>query len=247
MKHFITALPLLLLWISSAAHALQALPTLNNISHVEISSDTLDTISITDIQKINQIVSFVNQYQSNWSIPEESRPEVSLIFSFFSNHEHIADIGISDQFISQLYGKRWSQPVAKNIMKQFAGSVHPAIEENLFPIIPVDANSQNQYSHWQKKLTQLETGSDYRKIKSFLRNNNIRIQHVNNPASSNGYWLNLKLSLVNDGDYVDTVIAAKMFLNKDHSLKSTQFLGYQLARKASHTKRITSNVDAAHY
>jgi hypothetical protein len=245
MKQITTLL--LLLWTASTAHALQVLPTLNNINHIEISSSKLDAISITDTQKINQIVSFLNQYQSSWTIPKESKPEISLIFSFYSDQQHISDIGISAQFISQLYGKHWSQPIAKNIMKQFAGSTHPAIEENLFPIIPVDENSHNTYSQWEQKLNLLDTGINHRKIKSFLRKNNIRIKHVNNHASDNGYWLNLELSLVNDGSYVNTVIAAKMFLNKDHSLKSTQFLGYQLSKKPANTKRITSNVNAGNY
>ena len=238
---------LLLLLSASVAHASQVLPSLNNISHIEISSATLDAISITDIQKINQIVDFLNQYQSNWSIAKESKPEISLVFSFFSNQEHVTDIGISAQLISQLYGKHWSQPINKNSMKKFAGSIHPAIEENLFPIIPVDVESHNKYNNWEQKLSQLKTGSNHTKIKSFIRKNNIRIKHVNNHASDNGYWLNLELSLVNHGNYVDTIIAAKIFLNKDHSLKSTRFLGYQLAKKTSNTKRITSNLNVTHY
>lgn len=233
--------------MTSVTNGSQVLPTLNNINNIKISSSTLDTISITDTQKVSQIVNFLNQYQSGWSIPEKSRPEASLTFSFFSGQEHVTDIGVSAQFISQLYGKHWSQPIDRNVIKKFAGSTHPAIEENLFPIIPVDENSQNEYSYWKQKLGQLKTGSNYHKIKLFIRDNNIRIKHINIYNSDNNYWLNLELSMVNDGDYIDTIIAAKIFLNSDHSLKSIQFLGYQLAKKTSPAQRITSNLKASSY
>lgn len=245
MKQIITAL--LLFWVSLGAHASQMLPLLNDVSHVEISSPSLNTITINDPQKVEKIVSFLNQFQSGWSIPKEFNPRTKLIFSFFSNNNHISNIGVSPQFISRLYGKHWAQRIPKNIIKQFAGSIHPAIEENLFPIIPIDANSHDKLNYWEQKLSQLKTGTDHHKIKSFIRKNNIRIKHVNNHAPLNGYWLNLELSLVNDGDYVDTVIAAKMFLNKDHSLKFTRFMGYQLSKKSSNTNRLTSNLNAANY
>jgi len=245
MKQITTAL--LLLWITVGAHASQVLPLLNNISHIEISSPTLNAITINDPQKVDQIVDFLNQFQSSWSIPKEFNPRTNLVFSFFSNNQHISNIGVSPQFISRLYGKHWAQRIPENIIKQFAGSIHPAIEENLFPIVPIDANSHEKLNSWKQKLSYLKTGTDHHKIKSFIRENNIRIKHVNNHAPLNGYWLNLELSLVNDGDYVDTVIAAKMFLNKDHSLKSTKFMGYQLSKKASNVKRITSNLNAANY
>lgn len=238
---------LLLFWIVSNSYASQSLPILKNISHIEVSGHNLDAIVIVDADKINKITSFFNHYQSSWSIPAHPVGAANLMFSFFSNNEYITEIGLSPQFISQLYGNHWSQPVSKNIIKQFAGNIHPAIEENLFPIIPVDLRSKNKLIYWEQKLSQLKPGIDHHEIQSFIRENNIRIKHVNNNTAGNNYWLNLELSLVNDGDYVDTVIAAKLYLNKNHSLKSSNFLGYQLSKKTSSVKRLTSNMNAANF
>lgn len=243
MKQIIITLFLLCITIST--HASQHLPLLNNISHIVISSNKLEAINISDPEKILYIVKFFNVRQSNWVIAKHPLPSAKMRFSFYSNNEHITDIGLSPKLVDTIYGQHWSQAININTVKQFAGSIHPAIEENLFPIIPLDASSQDKLNHWQQKLTQLETGLGHREIKSFLRKNGIRIKYVNSPSADNGYWMNLELSLVNNGDYVDTIIAAKMFLNQDHSLKSTYFLGYQLARKAPKAKRLSSNLSAA--
>ena len=132
-------------------------------------------------------------------------------------------------------------------MKQFAGSIHPVIEENLFPIIPVDPDSDDKLNFWRQKISQLKSGMNHQQLKSFIRDNNIRIKQVNRPVDSKDYWINLQLSLVNNGSYVDTIIAAQLFLNQDHSLQASHFLGYQLAKKPAVTKHITSNVHALSY
>lgn len=243
----LTAILLLLLSMCATAQAKQALPLLNDISHIQISSPTLDGITINDSNRISQIVNFLNQYQSNWGLSKQLTSPTTITLSFFSNGEHITNIDISTTSISRLYGKHWKQSVSTNIIKKFAGSIHPAIEENLFPIYPMDENSHNNLNNWEQKLNQLSHGSDHHLVKSFIRNNNIRITHVNNHISDTGYWMNLELSLINDGDYVNTIIAAKMFLNKDHSLKSTHFLGYQLAKKTDASKRIASNLHNPRY
>ena len=245
MKQIISIL--LLFGIANIVLAKQALPQLNHVTHIEISSSTLDTIAITNTSKINQITDFLNKYHSSWAPTQEYKSETSLTLSFFSNQQRITDIGITSQSINQLYGKQWSQPIPKNIMKWFAGSIHPVIEETLFPIIPMDFSSEENLNHWKQKINQLQSGIDHRKIKSFLQQNKIRIKQVNNHTTEDSYWLNLELSLINDGHYVDTIIAARMFLNKDHSLKSTQFLGYQIAKKNTRTKHLTSNINAASY
>ena len=232
---------LLLLLITTTAYAKQALPLLSNISHIEISSTTLDTLSINEDQRIDQIVQFLNQYQSGWGLSEKVDTPSILTLSFFSDGMHITNIGISTSSIHCLYGKDWTQNIPENKIKQFAGSIHPAISENLFPIYPVDQSSKNTLKLWQKKLNQLQAGSDQHQIKSFLHANNIRIKHVDNAMTNQDYWMNLELSLINDGDYINTVIAAKMFLNKDHSLKSSRFLGYQLSKKSSIQKHLASN------
>lgn len=246
MKNF--AALLLFFCFFTSAQAMQSLPQLSNIDHIEISGPSLDIIVITDTQKIIQIVNFINPYQSTWSLAAKNKiPDNQLTFSFYSNNEHISDIGFSALFISQLYGKQWSQAIPKNIMKQFAGSIHPVIEENLFPIIPVDADSDERLNFWQHKISQLKSGMNHQQLKSFIRDNKIRIKQVNRPVDGKKYWINLQLSLVNDGSYVDTIIAAQIFLNQDHSLQATHFLGYQLAKKSAITKHITSNVHASNY
>ena len=109
MKQIISIL--LLFGIANIVLAKQALPQLNHVTHIEISSSTLDTIAITNTSKINQITDFLNKYHSSWAPTQEYKSETSLTLSFFSNQQRITDIGITSQSINQLYGKQWSQPI----------------------------------------------------------------------------------------------------------------------------------------
>jgi len=231
----------------STCYSAQKLPQLANINHIEIRSPDLDSIVISDPKKLFKIVSFFNKFQGGWPVPLDSLPKSSLTFLFHSDQGLTTELGISNNSVSRIYGEFWHQPVGKNIIKKFAGSIHPAIEETLFPIIPIRYKEKDIRNRWQHKLKDLKSGASHQDIKSFIKKHNFRITQVNNYRPEEGYWLKLKLSLINEGEYVDTVLAAKLFLNKDHSLKETKFLGYQLSKKPDQKKIITTNINASSY
>ena len=238
---------ILLLAILSPCYSAQKLPQLADIDHIEISSSELHSIVITEPEKLLEIIAFFNQFQNNWAITTDSLPDADMIFTFHSEQDTISEIGIYNNGISRTYGKFWTQAIPKNIIKIFAGGVHAAIEETLFPIIPIKYDEENIFSYWQHQLNDLKQGASHSEIKTFIKKHKFQIMHVNNYKPEAGYWLKLKLSLINDGEHVDTVLAAKLILNKDHSLKETQFLGYQLSKKPGQKKIITTNINAFSY
>ena len=246
IKHVITSI-ILLFAILSPCYSAQKLPQLTDIEHIGISSSELHSIVISDSEKLFKIVTFFNQFQNNWSITTNTPPNTDMIFTFHSKQGTVSEIGISNNGISRNYGELWTQSIPKNIIKQFSGSIHPAIEETLFPIIPIKHDEEKVFSYWQRKLDDLKQGAPHQEINSFIKEHQLRITRINNYQPETGYWLKLKLSLVNEGEYVDTVLAAKLMLNRDHSLKETQFLGYQISKKSGQKKIITSNINASSY
>lgn len=225
----------------SPSYSAQNLPQLADINFVEIRSAELNPIVISEQDKLFRIVSFFNQFQDGWPVPLNNLPESTLVFTFHSQQGVIGEMSMNSDSVSRIYGEFWHQDVPKHIIKKFAGSVHPAIEEILFPIIPVDFDKKH-FEFWQYKLANLPTGASHKQIKSFLDKNKIKISRVNNYKPEDGYWLKLKLSLINDGNFVDTILAAKLHLNKDHSLKQTQFLGFELSKKPNQRKILTTDI-----
>lgn len=218
-----------LLAISCAAD--RTLPELTGVTHIEFRSQHLETQRIGTAEDIENFMNFYNNFSDGWTIPWYGPPVAKVHFDLYSNEKIIGNFGVSRNFITRTYGDFWSQFVEEAKIEKFARSSHPALAEALYLKIPDRVDKAQVLENWKKKLEELSIGATKTEIELFIRKNNVSVNNRNEGEFNLGYWWNIELEIVNEGQYVNTVIAAQFVLNEDLSLKNKRFFGFQHSKK----------------
>ena len=211
----------------------QTLPPQEPVDRIEISGiDLPGKIEITDTEKIQEVVQFINDHPDGWGVPWYGPPVAAVRLDLWNDDEFVGNLGISRGLITRTYGNFWSRPVSSEKTKQLALSVHQSIYEGAFAIFPDDFDLRQSLKSAESKLKSLGKNKDINEIYEFISREEMTI------SADYRRFINVTIETLNEGEFADTTITGQFSLNEDRSLKKIRFLGVRIIKKNNSNKAV---------
>ena len=208
----------------------QTLPPQEPADRIEISGiDLADVVEIDDPETVEAVVQFINDHPSKWTVPWYGPPVASVRINLWKDDEFVGNLGVSDHFITRNYGNFWSQRLPRAEIEEFALSVHPAVHEGAFIKIPDGTDLEKSLDESESKFENIEKGTKIEDIYGYISQNGMTI------SADYPRFINVTISVLNEGEFADTTISGQYVLNANRSLEKTRFFGVRI------TKKINSN------
>jgi hypothetical protein len=208
----------------------RALPPIPISTEIRLRSNELRELVITDPSTVGAVQAFANEFRDGWGVPWYGPPVAKLTIEFYANSKFVGDFGVSPTFVTRTYGDFWSQRVSEDTIRALAGT-HLAIQEAVFLEEPPEPERTELLRHWQNELGKLDSGMTWTDIDTFLKAHAIQVTYASNNRFGLGYWRNLALQTVHEGQFVNTVVTAQLLLTADSTLRRVRFFGYQHAKR----------------
>ncbi len=203
------------------------LPPISNVNIIKLRTiEYTDEIIITDSNKIDYLLRFINSFPDGWNVPWYGPPVSNVFFECYNNDKFICNFGVSENFITRDYGNFWSQTVDKNIIKKFAENSHEVVYEALYLTIPNDINLKKEINISKQKLNELKINSDINEIYDLIKNNKFKITYDHKK------FINVTIKTLYIGKYLDTVICGQYLLDNNRYLAKIRFFGVRSRMKS---------------
>jgi hypothetical protein len=85
-----------------------------DIIRVEQNHPENELVVITDKEKIQAVVDFINKKKSGWSVPWYGSPVGQVYLELYKNEKFVGNFYVGPNFFGRDLGNFWSQPASKN-------------------------------------------------------------------------------------------------------------------------------------
>ncbi|MCH2187813.1 hypothetical protein MK280_18310 [Myxococcota bacterium] len=194
-------------------------------ARLEFDSHELDPISLSSREDIDKFLAFYNERLDGWGTPGFGPPVAAVKFRLYENEELVGTFGMHTIYITRGFCCL-SRQASESDVKSFTANFHPAVGENLFPVIPAD--KEGELKKAKEKLSLFKEGDSMEHVEETIRQNEVCTLAKSDPRFGN-YFINVNLGTVHSGDYLDTVITGQLRFDEENKLVKERFLGFRIS------------------
>jgi hypothetical protein len=194
-------------------------------ARLEFDSHELDPISLSSREDIDKFLAFYNERLGGWGTPWVGPPVSKVHFSLYEDEKLVGTFGMSDHFITRGFCCL-SRRESESDIESFTANFHPAVGENLFPVIPAD--KEGELKKAKEKLSLFKEGDSMEHVEETIRQNEVCTLAKSDPRFGN-YFINVNLGTVHSGDYLDTVVEGQLRFDEENKLVKKRFFGFEIS------------------
>ena len=194
-------------------------------ARLEFDSHELDPISLSSREDIDKFLAFYNERLDGWGTPGFGPPVAAVKFRLYENEELVGTFGMHTIYITRGFCCL-SRQASESDVKSFTANFHPAVGENLFPVIPADREGELKKA--KEKLSLFKEGDSMEHVEETIRQNEVCTLAKSDPRFGN-YFINVNLGTVHSGDYLDTVIKGQLRFDEENKLVKKRFLEFRIS------------------
>ncbi len=194
-------------------------------ARLEFDSHELDPISLSSREDIDKFLAFYNERLDGWGTPGIGPPVAAVKFRLYENEELVGTFGMHTIYITRGFCCL-SRQASESDVKSFTANFHPAVGENLFPVIPADREGELKKA--KEKLSLFKEGDSMEHVEETIRQNEVCTLAKSDPRFGN-YFINVNLGTVHSGDYLDTVIKGQLRFDEENKLVKKRFFGFEIS------------------
>ena len=192
-------------------------------ARLEFKSTELEPISLSSREDIDKFLAFYNERLDGWGTPGIGPPVAKVKFSLYEDEKLVGTFGMSDHFITRGFCCL-SRRESESDIESFTANFHPALGENLFPVIPADREGELKKA--KEKLSLFKEGDSMEHVEETIRQNEVCTLYK---GELGNYFINVNLGTVHSGDYLDTVIKGQLRFDEENKLVKERFLGFRIS------------------
>jgi len=192
-------------------------------ARLEFKSTELDPISLSSREDIDKFLAFYNERLDGWGTPGFGPPVAAVKFRLYENEELVGTFGMSDHFITRGFCCL-SRRESESDIESFTANFHPALGENLFPVIPAD--KEGELKKAKEKLSLFKEGDSMEHVEETIRQNEVCTLYK---GELGNYFINVNLGTVHSGDYLDTVVEGQLRFDEENKLVKKRFFGFEIS------------------
>ena len=194
-------------------------------ARLEFKSTELDPISLSSREDIDKFLAFYNERLGGWGTPWVGPPVAKVHFSLYEDEKLVGTFGMSDHFITRGFCCL-SRRESESDIESFTANFHPALGENLFPVIPADREGELKKA--KEKLSLFKEGDSMEHVEETIRQNEVCTLYKSDPRFGNNF-INVNLGTVHSGDYLDTVVEGQLRFDEENKLVKKRFFGFEIS------------------